>query len=99
MALKTIPWDVVKHLDSEEAQLAYLEAAFEDGDPSLIAAAFGDVARARGASEVAKSAGVSREALYKSFQPEGNPTLSTTTSVARALGYRLSIERIDPKAA
>lgn len=94
MTLETQPWDAADRLTSPEAELAYLEAAFEDGDPHVIAAALGDVARARGGGSVANAAGISREALYKSFQIKGNPTISTFAGVARALGYRLSIEVI-----
>ncbi|MDE0150533.1 MAG: putative addiction module antidote protein [Rhodospirillaceae bacterium] len=91
MALETEPWDPAVRLSAPEAQAAYLEAAFEDGDPDLIVAAIGDVARARGMSSVAGSASVSREALYKAFRPGGNPTLATLASVMKALGYRLSV--------
>ena len=60
MALETTPWDVVDHLDSEEMILAYLEAAFEDGHPALIAAALNDVARARGLAnpDLSETAGI-----------------------------------------
>ncbi len=91
MAIETTVWDPADRLKTPEDELVYLEAAFEDGDPALIAAALGDVARARGQSKVAQDAGVSRDALYKSFKPEGNPTLASVTKVAAALGYRLTI--------
>jgi probable addiction module antidote protein len=90
MALETRPWDPVERLSTPEAQEAYLEAAFEDGDPDLIVAAIGDIARARGMSEIAASANVSREVMYKSFRHGGNPTLSTLSQVAGALGYKLT---------
>jgi len=91
MALETTPWDAADFLDSDETIAAYLEAAFEDGDPALIAAAIGDVARARGATDIARKAGLSREAMYKAFAQGGNPTLSTLTRVLKALGVRLSV--------
>jgi probable addiction module antidote protein len=69
----------------------YLDATFEDGDPALIAAALGDVARARGVTEIAREAGISREAMYKAFRPEGNPTLDTLARVIRALGLKLTV--------
>jgi probable addiction module antidote protein len=94
MPVQTKPWDPAERLTTPEAELAYLEAAFEDGDPRIIAAALGDVARARGGTDIAKAAGVSRETLYKGLQPSGNPTVSTLASVVRALGYRLSIRAI-----
>ena len=60
MALKTTLWDPSKYLDSPESIAAWLEAAFEDGDPSLIAAALGDIARAMGMTQFASQAGVTR---------------------------------------
>jgi probable addiction module antidote protein len=94
MPLETKPWDASEYLDSEEAVAAYLDAAFEDGDPRLIATALGDVARARGMSEIAVKAGLSRESLYRALSKDGNPELATVLKVVRALGMRISI---DPK--
>jgi probable addiction module antidote protein len=92
MALKTMPWDVTEFLDNEERVFAYVEAAFEDGDPALIKKALGDVARARGMTAMAREAGVTREALYKALSEEGDPKLSTLMGVMKALGLRLSAE-------
>jgi probable addiction module antidote protein len=89
MHVETRKWDVAEHLDDEEAILAYLDAAMEDGDPVLIAAALGDVARARGMSYVAQKTGMSRESLYRALSPEGNPELATVVRVMKALGLRL----------
>jgi probable addiction module antidote protein len=94
MVLKTSPWDSAELLDSPEWIAAYVEAALEDGDPSLITHALGVVARARGMSQLAKEAGLSRDAMYKAFQPDGNPTLQTLTSVMKALGMKLSVEAV-----
>jgi probable addiction module antidote protein len=69
----------------------YLEAAFEDGDPALIAAALGDVARARAVTEIAHEACVSSEAMHKVFRPKGNPTLETLARVIK--GARLQAHR------
>jgi probable addiction module antidote protein len=91
MALETKPWDPTEHLSSAEAIAAYVEAAFEDGDPALIAAVIGDVARARGMTQLAKDAGVSRETIYKAFSEGGNPTLETLSGVIRALGLKLTV--------
>ena len=91
MTLETHLWDPADRLTTPESVQAYLEAAFEDGDPSLIAAALGDIARAQGATEIARKAGISREVLYKAFQPEGNPTLFSVTSVMKALGFQLGV--------
>jgi probable addiction module antidote protein len=93
MTTETIPWDPIDSLVSPEAELAYLEAAFEDGDPALIAAVIGDVARARGMAQIAKDAGLSRETMYKAFRREGNPTLETLSSVLKALGVKLSVHK------
>ena len=68
---------------------AYLEAALEDGDPALIAAALGDIARAKGMSQIARETGLGRESLYKALSPDGNPEFSTVLKVVRALGLRL----------
>jgi probable addiction module antidote protein len=82
-------WDAADHLGSEQDQLLYLEAAFEGGDAALIAAALGDIARARGMTEVAREAGLGRESLYKTLSIDGNPHLDTILKVMRALGLRL----------
>lgn len=93
MSLDLKPWDAADHLNDEEAILAYLEAAVEDGDPALIAAAIGDVARAKGMTEVAVEAGLSRESLYKSLSADGNPSFGTILKVLRALDIELSFKR------
>lgn len=90
MALKTTKWDVAEFLDSEKRIALFLEAAFEAGDPSLIAAALGDVARARGMTQMAKDTGVSREALYRALSKEGRPEFNTILKVMKAFGLRLS---------
>lgn len=95
MTIETRPWDPVERLSTLEAQEAYLEAAFEEGDPDLIVAVIGDIARARGMSEIAAKANVSREVMYKSFRQGGNPTLNTLSQVARALGYKLNIQPVN----
>jgi len=75
--------------NSEEEIVAYLEAALEDGDPTLVAAALGDIARARGMAEIARESGLGRESLYKALSPEGNPEFGTILKVVRALGLKL----------
>ena len=82
-------WDPADHFETGEDMVAYLEAAFEDGDPALIAAALGDVARARGMTKVAADAGLGRESLYKALSPNGNPEFATVLKVMQALGLRL----------
>jgi probable addiction module antidote protein len=89
MALNTRPWDVSEHLDSAEAIAAYLEAAFEDGEPQVISAALGDVARARGMTELSRETGLSRESLYRALSADGHPEFSTVVKVLNAFGIRL----------
>lgn len=92
MALQTTRFDIQDHLKTPEERLAYLEAAFEDGDPALIAHSLGDVARSIGMTAVAKHAGVTREALYKALSENGDPKLSTLLGVTAALGFKLKVE-------
>jgi probable addiction module antidote protein len=86
---KTKKWVVTDHLKSEADVIAYLEAAFEDGDSGVVAAALGDIARAKGMTRVARLAGLGRESLYKALSAGGNPELGTVLRVVRALGIKL----------
>jgi len=88
--LKTTAWDAAEYLNSDAEIAAYLEAAFEANDPALIAAALGDVARARGMTQIAREAGVGRESLYKALRKDGNPEFSTILKVMKALGLKLA---------
>ena len=90
--IKTAKWDAVDHLKTDDDIVAYLEAVLEDGHPALVAAALGDVARAKGMSKVAKKAGLGRESLYKALSAEGNPEFATVLKVVRSLGLRLHVE-------
>jgi probable addiction module antidote protein len=90
--IKTIPWDAAEYLETEEDMIAYLDAAFEDGDPALIMAVLGDIARAKGMSQVASEAGLGRESLYKALSPTGNPEFATVLKVLNALGLQLHVE-------
>ena len=90
MALETTLYDTADYLDSPESIAAYIEAAFEDGDPALITHALGVVARAKGMSQLARDAGVTRETLYKALTADGDPKLSTFVGVMKALGIRLT---------
>lgn len=85
----TTLWDAAEHLENEEDMAAYLEAALEENDPLLIAAALGDIARAKGMSKIASKTGLGRESLYKALSPEGNPEFSTILKVVNALGLHL----------
>jgi probable addiction module antidote protein len=87
--IATKPWDPAEHLKTEEDMAAYLEAALEEGDPALVDAALGDIARAKGMTQVARDTGLGRESLYKALSASGNPELATVTKVIAALGLRL----------
>ena len=89
MKTKTTSWNVAEHLKTKEEREAYLNAAFEDGDASVIAVALGDIAKAEGMSKVAKRTGLGRESLYKALSPDGNPALSTILKVIRAFEFNL----------
>jgi probable addiction module antidote protein len=88
---KTSPYDSADYLDTPEAIHAYMEEALETDDPAFIAKALGTIARARGMSQIARKAGLSRESLYKALSAEGNPEFGTVLRVMQALGMRLSI--------
>ena len=90
---KTRPFDAVDYLKSQDDVIAYLEAALEEDDPRVVAAALGDIARAKGMSQVARDAGLGRESLYKALSPEGNPEFGTVMKVIRALGLSLHASR------
>jgi len=91
---KTIPYDVAEQLRTPEEMAAYLDAWLAEApeDAAGIARALGDIARAKGMSQVAREAGLSRESLYKALSEGGNPTLATVLKVAKALGLRLHAE-------
>lgn len=84
-------WDVLDHLKTEEDIELYFDACVEEdpGDGSLIRAALGDIARARGMSQLARDTGLAREGLYKALSAEGNPEFATVMKVIKALGLKL----------
>ena len=88
---KTTPYDVAEHLRTPEEMAAYLDAWLEEApdDAAGIAKALGNIARAKGMTQVAKDAGLSRESLYRALSADGNPSFSTVLKVARALGVKL----------
>lgn len=89
MAVNVTTWDASEYLETDEDIAAYLNAVIEEGDPALLQAALGDVAKARGMSSIAREAGVSRESLYKSLSANGNPSFQTISKVSRALGLQM----------
>ena len=90
----TTRYDVAEHLRTPEEMAAYLEASLEEaqGDAAFIAKALGDIARAKGMSQVAEDAGLSRESLYKALSGERNPGFDTILKVIKALGLKLHAE-------
>lgn len=88
---KATKWDASEFLSSEEDVTAYLNTALEDGDASVLVAALGDIARAKGMTQLAKETGVTRDGLYKALSPTGNPSFDTVHKVIKALGFELSI--------
>jgi probable addiction module antidote protein len=87
---KTTRFDAAEYLDTPKKQAAYMNAAFETGDPDFVRDALGVVARARGMSEVAKEANLNRESLYKALGDAGNPEFATVMRVLSALGLTLT---------
>ena len=90
--IETYRWDAADYLNDEADRLAYLNAALEEGDPTLVAKALGDIARSRGMSQVAEQAGRARESLHRSLSSGGDPEFGTVLSVLRALGLGLHAE-------
>ena len=91
MTIKTVPFDIVTELDTEEAMIEYLRQVLEDGDTDEILRAIGHVARARGMAQLAKDAGLGRESLYKALNPGAAPRFDTILKVTRALGLRVTV--------
>jgi probable addiction module antidote protein len=89
----TTPYDVAEHLRTPEEMAAYLEACFEEarGDAAFVAKALGDIARAKGMTQVARDAGLSRESLYKALSGERTPGFDTVLKVVKALGLQLHV--------
>jgi probable addiction module antidote protein len=94
---RTTRYDVAEHLRTSEEMAAYLEACMEEakGDAAFIAKALGNIARAKGMSQVARDAGLSRESLYKALSGERTPTFDTILKVVDALGLKLHAEAAD----
>jgi probable addiction module antidote protein len=82
-------FDMVEHLKTDEDIANYLTVVLEENDPALLAAALGDIAKARGMTEIAKASGIGREALYKALRPNAQPRFDTIARVCAALGVKL----------
>lgn len=87
-------FDAAPYLDSETAMAAYLTDILEANDPALLAAALGDIARARGMTEIAKASGITREALYKALRTDASPRFDTISRVCAALGVKLVAQAV-----
>ena len=92
---KLLPYDPAESLTTPEAIEYFVRDAMEDDDASYIVHALGIAARAKGMTKVANETGLAREALYRSFSEEGNPSLKSTIAVLKSLGFRLTIRRLD----
>ena len=84
-------YDAAEYLESEEDMAAYLNAALEEGDATILAAALGDIARAKGMTQLSRDTGITRDGLYKALSPSGNPSFETVLRVVRALGLKIEV--------
>lgn len=96
MPVETRPFDAARYLDSDESIAAFMDEAFQTGDAAFITHCLGAVARARGMTEIARDAGLSRESLYRALGEKGNPEFGTVLKVMRALGLRLATQTAAP---
>jgi probable addiction module antidote protein len=90
------PFHAARSLDNKTSVAAYLTDILEANDAALLAAALGHIARARGMTEIAKKAGITREALYKALRPDSAPRFDTVSRVCAALGVRLVVQAVHP---
>jgi probable addiction module antidote protein len=90
-------FDMAEYLDSPEAIAVFLNEILEENNPALLASALGDIARAKGMTDIAKSTGITREALYKALRPDSAPRFDTLNKVISALGVRLVAEPVPAK--
>lgn len=90
--IKTRPFDMANYLSSEEEIAEYLRQVLEDNNPAELAGALGDIARARGMTQLARDTGLSRESLYKSLSGERAPSSDTLFKVIHAMGFKLSLD-------
>jgi probable addiction module antidote protein len=96
--IKIRPFDMANYLTCEEDVAEYLRQVLEDGDPVELGAALGDIARARGMTQLARDTGLSRESLYKSLSGERAPNSDTLFKVIKALGFQLTLAAVAPAA-
>lgn len=96
MALETTPWDVADYLTDRESIAAYLNAAMEDGNPELLRAALGDVARSKGMTQIANAIGLSTTSLCNALLEGGNPEFASDAKVLHALGRPIGARSAAP---
>jgi probable addiction module antidote protein len=84
-------WDTAEFLTSDEDIVAYLNAALEDGDQALVTVALGNIARAKGMTQLARETGITRDGLYKALSSDSNPSFNTVQKVVKALGFKLGV--------
>ena len=94
--LKLRKWDSAEHLKTDEDMAAYLEAFLQEAgdDAAFIAKALGNIARAKGMTQLSKDTGLGRESLYKALSGEGNPSFATILKVTHALGLKFQVHRL-----
>jgi probable addiction module antidote protein len=90
--MNLVAFDAAKYLDDDEAVAEYMTAVLETHDPDLLLLALGDVARAKGMTQVARDAGLGRESLYKALAPGAKPRFETVMRVAKALGVKFTAQ-------
>ena len=95
--IHTRPWDAAEHLETDEDMAAYLEAALEEGDPALVAAALGDIARAKGMAQIARETGLGRESLYKACRRKATRSLPPCSRLSGRLAYGCEPPRRTPR--
>jgi probable addiction module antidote protein len=94
VTIKFTKWDVVDYLVDSNTMALYLSACLEEGGVTLFLHACGDVARAKGMTDVAADAGLTRASLYKALDEGGNPTMKTVALVLESLGFKMVIKPI-----
>ena len=88
---KATKWDIAEYLSNDEEIIEYLNAALKEGDSAVVSAALGDIARAKGMTQLSKETGISRDGLYKALSQNGNPSFGTIQKVIKALGLKLDV--------
>jgi probable addiction module antidote protein len=91
--MKTSKWDAAEFIDTKEDVIAYLTGALEQNNPQHLLKTMGDIARSEGMTQIARELGVTREGLYQSLSPDGNPSFATVMKLLDVLGFQLSIKR------